>query len=547
MEKEIMVRKLKRYNRLKGLVGAILEYMEAPSPDKYEVIKGLGYKDVTIKMYIRTISIYLNSKDKRKGTPQSLFDIVDELRKPNIAYITSVRTFRTVDRHELKRVVSTELERIVPIMYKYQNEGANKILELCKPSIYKDSTIVRYIQGVRYYCKYRRSYHKCNSAIASIIDKIEANGDVVKPKYKEEIKNRESSPTIIAKYLLEHANEDYRSWLDYVVNTLGYSLSVAKNYMYMFRKYIQSGTKVSKGYRSFYNYIEEHIKDYQIPVKEEDLNDKRYNYLKRLVTSYMNDNDLRLSLYSEKMDMSAISLYISKGIMSPILTEDDYIDINAIKYKIMKGKEEMKTKEEMKAKVEEKEKKKTRRRMGYLQFKEIAEFIKDNYENINSKVIVNSCPVPLNLREAKSLLSSLNHFLNKGTWGSYRISHNWKNAVKDTFKVEATDKEVAELAGEMVADKEVIDETNVKTEQESTYHDNTDIEENQEREPIYNGEGDTTGVKAGVIWNGFCSLLDNREQAIGFQKALKAFNVTDSHICRVTVEGSYDYEAIDEE
>ena len=536
-----MVRKLKRYNRLKGLVGVILEYMKAPSPDKYEAIKGLGYKDVTIKMYIRTISIYLNSKDKRKGTPQSLFDIVDELRKPNTAYITPVKTRRTVDRHELKRVVSTELERIVPIMYEYQNEGADKILELCKPSIYKDSTIVRYIQGVRYYCKYRRSYHKCNSAIASIIDKIEANGDVVKPKYKEEIKNREPLPTIIAKYLLEHVNEDYRSCLDYVVNTLGYSLSVAKNYMYMFRKYIQSGTKVNKGYRSFYNYIEEHIKDYQIPVKEESPDEKRYNYLKRLVTSYINDNDLRLSSYNEKMDMSAISLYISKGIMSPILTEDDYIDINAIKYKIMKGKEEMKTK------VEEKEKKKTRRRMGYLQFKEIAEFIKDNYENINSKVVVNSCPLPLNLREAKSLLSSLNHFLNKGTWGSYRVSHNWKNAVKDTFKVEVTDKEVAELAGEMVADKEVADETNVKVEQEPICHDSIDIDVNQEQESTHNVEGDTAGIKAGVIWNGFCSLLDNREQAIGFQKALKAFNVTDSRICRVTVEGSYDYEAIDEE
>ena len=524
-----MVRKLKRYNRLKGLVGAILEYMEAPSPDKYEAIKGFGYKDVIIKMYTKAISVYLNYNDKYKGVTESLFDLVDELRKPNVTYNTaSVKPPRTVDRQELKRVASTELERVIPIMYKYQNEGANKILELCKPSIYKDSTIVRYIQGVRYYCKYRRSYHKCNSAIASIIDKIEANGDVVKPKYKEEIKNRESSPTIIAKYLLEHANEDYRSWLDYIVNTLGYSLSVAKNYVYMFRKYIQSGTKVNSGYRSFYDYIEEHIKDYQIPVKEEDLNDKRYNYLKRLVTSYMNDNDLRLSLYSEKMDMSAISLYISKGIMSPILTEDDYIDINIIKYKIMKGKEEMKTK------VEGKGKKKTRRRMDYSQYKEIAEFIKDNYENINSKVIANSCPVPLNLREAKSLLSSLNCFLNKDTWGSYRVSRNWKNAVKDTFKVEVTD-------------KEVVDETNIKAEQESTYHDNTDIDVNQKQEPTCNVEEDTTDIKAGVIWNGSCSLLDNREQAIGFQKALKAFNVTDSRICRITIEDSYDYEAIGEE
>ena len=74
-----------------------------------------------------------------------------------------------------------------------------------------------------------------------------------------------------------------------------------------------------------------------------------------------------------------------------------------------------------------------------------------------------------------------------------------------------------------------------------------ELTHNVEQEPTYNVEEDTTDIKAGVIWNGSCSILDNREQAIGFQKALKAFNVTDSRICRITIEDSYDYEAIDEE
>lgn len=845
---------------MKGLVGAILEYMEAPSSDKYEAIKALGYKDVTIKMYIRTISIYLNSKDKRKGTTESIFNLVDELRKPNATYTAPMKTLRNRDRHELKRLVPAELERVIPIMCKHINEGAKEVVELCKPSIYKDGTLLKYLQGVRYYCKYRRSYYKNNSAIPSIIDKIEANEGAIKLEYKEQIRNKESRVSLLVKYLLEHINEDYRSCLSYIVNELGYSLTTAKTYMTLFRKYILYGIKVKYGkssYIDFYNYIEQYAKDYNVQVKEESLAFKRYNYLYRLAQMYLNNEPLDKLSTTELRDIGSISLYCDKGIKTLIFTKEDYRDLNQIIKDLKKdtmSTSRQDTKPDMCLKyfrsfiecvteginyvdsikkisnkyivtentvrrylnmvisymlygrvtkgvsvkaidylnkhntykvrqvLEEsycstpvdtnRDKyitllmRTTRKRQGeeqaiwdfkvgsglyrkdlravreYIQkgtkdkrlctrdyevirqvFKDIVPtviplisrglrvspinkirqatkmpygvsegyikateyYIKNNkwsnsnelppiewkqcveayfakymsepilrektvesvrllidkpieevcsyinaiygidkdtvsllYEeykrvhallsedkveeaNIDSslskewidliqrevlkditsneiKKVTNRVALEINNKEGnlsmakkrpeswgkpltyekykeiaemmkeiilndeglldkgyfmkeynltysqvRKLYSSLRCYMKKHSTASYRVAKAWNKAIKEVVKLPSLSESVKEVK-----------DTQMKN-------------EIAEQEFTCNGEGDTEGVKAGVIWNGFCSLLDNREQAIGFQKALKAFNVTDSHICKVTMEGSYDYEAIDEE
>ena len=861
-----MVRKLKRYNRLKGLVGAILEYMEAPSPDKYEAIKGLGYKDVIIKMYTKAISVYLNYNDKYKGVTESLFDLVDELRKPNVTYNTaSVKPPRTVDRQELKRVASTELERVIPIMYKHKNEGSKRVLELCKPSTYKDRTLTVYLQGVRYYCKYRRPYFKHNSAIPSIIDKIEAEEGVSEPVYKKQIKNEKPKVSALVKYLLEHVDEDYRSCLSYAVNELGYSFLTARNYIYLFRKYLQYGTKMkckNNNYIAFYHYIEQYAKDYKLPIKEETLDDKRYDYLYKLTQMYLNNEPLDKLSATELQNIDSIRLYCDKGLKTLRLTKEDYRDLN----KILK---------ELKKETMSTSRQDTKHDMCLIYFKSFIECVTegnnyaDSIKKISSKYIVTEitvrrylsmiipymlygrvtkgmsaesidylnkhntykvrqvleesyCSTPVDTNRDKYItllmriarkregekqvirdfkvssglyrrdLKAVRDYVQKGTKDKrlctrdhevirqvfnnivpiviplirrglrvspvnkirqaikmpckvskgyvkateYYIKNNkwsssndlppieWKQCVeayfakymsesilkekivesirllldkpieeicsyinivygvdKDTInllyeeykkirdllsedKVEEVNisspldkewiglmqkeilkditsneieevanrvstevsnkegnldmikkrprsygkpltyekyKEIAEMMKEIIlkdevpldrayfmekynltysqvrklysslrsyikkhsivsyrvakawirAIKEVVEFSspqeklkNVQTkneiaEQEPTY--------NVEQELTHNVEEDTTDIKAGVIWNGSCSLLDNREQAIGFQKALKAFNVTDSRICRITIEDSYDYEAIDEE
>lgn len=628
--KKVMVRKLKRYNRLKGLVGAILEYMEAPSPGKYEAIKALGYKDVTIKMYVRVINHYLASNNRSKGTTESLFNLVDKLKKPNVKYVTFKRSFRTVDRHELNRLVPAELERVIPIMCKHINEGAKEVVELCKPSTYKDSTLLKYLQRVRNYCKYRRSYHRNNSAIPSIIDKIEAKEGVIKLEYSGIIKSKNSASNIIAKYLLEHINEDYRSCLDYIVNILGYSLVIAKNYLYMFRKYIQSGTKVNNGYKSFYNYLEEYIKDYQIPIpiEEEDLDDKRYNYLKRLAQMYLNNEPLDKLSTTESQDIGSISLYWDKGAKTPIFTKEDYRDLNKIIKEETRETEEIKctnkqdnefdnyiaciknfiwfivvegnnyadsvnklinqnmfssgvirksldmiisyvlhgyVTEDMSVEVidyldkhntykvrqvlkesycntpvstnrvvtevnnkegnlsmAKKRPESWGKPLTYEKYKEIAEMMKEIILNDEGPLDKGYFMKEYNLTysQVRKLYSSLRCYMKKHSAASYRVAKAWNKAIKEVVKLPSLSESVKEVK-----------DTQMKN-------------EIAEQEPTC---ADTLNIKAGVIWNGFCSLLDNREQAIGFQKALKAFNVTNSHICRVTMEDPYNYEAIDEE
>ena len=526
-EKKVMVRKLKRYNRLKGLVGAILEYMEAPSSDKYEAIKALGYKDITIKMYIRTISIYLNSKDKRKGVTESLFNLVDELRKSNTTYIAPVKTLRTVDRHELKRLVPPELERVIPIMYKYKNEGSKKVLELCEPSTYKDSTLLKYLQGVRYYCKYRRDYYKNNSAISSIIDKIEAKGGLTESKY-EKLKNKEPRVSLLIKYLLAHTNEDYRSCLSYAVNELGYSLTTAKVYVMLFRKYIQYGiVSEYKGnrYVLFYKYVKQYAKDYNVQVKEEPFANKRYNYLYRLTQMYLNNVPLDKLSTTEVQDIGSIILYCDKGFRTLILAKEDYRDLNKI---IRELKKEAMSTSRIPLEVNNKEgnlsmtKKRSEswgKPLTYEKYKEIAEMMKEIILNDEGPLDKEYFMKEYNLTysQVRKLYSSLRCYMNKHSTASYRVAKAWNKAIKEVVNLSESVKEV-------------------KSEQTKN--------EIAEQEPTC---ADTLNIKAGVIWNGFCSLLDNREQAIGFQKALKAFNVTNSHICRVTMEDPYNYEAIDEE
>ena len=537
-----MVRKLKRYNRLKGLVGAILEYMEAPSPDKYEAIKGLGYKDVVIKMYTKAISVYLNYNDKYKGVTESLFNLVDALRKPNVTYNTaSVKPPRTVDRQELKRAVSTELERVIPIMYKHKNEGSKKVLELCKPSTYKDRTLTLYLQGVRYYCKYRRPYFKHNSAIPSIIDKIEAEEGISEPMYKKQIRNEKPKVSALVKYLLEHVNEDYRSCLSYAVNELGYSFLTARNYMYLFRKYLQYGTKMKckrNNYTAFYHYMEQYAKDYKLPVREETLDDKRYKYLYKLTRMYMNKEPLNKLKATELQDLSIISLYCEKGLKTLRLTRKDYRDIDKI-IKELKNNKIEKALDRVSTEVSNKEgnlsmiKKKPKsygKPLTYEKYKEIAEMMKE---------IILKDEVPLDkayfmekynltYSQVRKLYSSLRSYMKKHSIVSYRVAKAWIRAIKEVVVFPSPQEKLKN-----------VQTNNEVAEQEPTC--------NVEQEPTYNVEEDTTDIKAGVIWNGSCSLLDNREQAIGFQKALRVFNVTDSRICRITIEGSYDYEAIDEE
>ena len=537
-----MVRKLKRYNRLKGLVGAILEYMEAPSPDKYEAIKGLGYKDVIIKMYTKAISVYLNYNDKYKGVTESLFNLVDELRKPNVTYNTaSVKPPRTVDRQELKRVASTELERVIPIMYKHKNEGSKKVLELCKPSTYKDRTLTLYLQGVRYYCKYRRPYFKHNRAIPSIIDKIEAEEGISEPMYKKQIRNEKPKVSALVKYLLEHVDEDYRSCLSYAVNELGYSFLTARNYIYLFRKYLQYGTKMKdkrNNYTAFYHYMEQYAKDYKLPVREETLDNKRYKYLYKLTQMYMNKEPLDKLKATELQDLSIISLYCEKRLKTLRLTRKDYRDIDKI-IKELKNNKIEKAPDRIPTEVINKEgnldmiKKKPKsygKPLTYEKYREIAEMMKE---------IILKDEVPLDrayfmekynltYSQVRKLYSSLRSYMKKHSIVSYRVAKAWIRAIKEVVEFPSSREKLKNVQTK-----------NEIAEQEPTY--------NVEQEPTYNVEEDTTDIKAGVIWNGSCSILDNREQAIGFQKALKAFNVTDSRICRITIEDSYDYEAIDEE
>ena len=425
-----MVRKLKRYNRLKGLVGAILEYMEAPSPDKYEAIKGLGYKDVIIKMYTKAISVYLNYNDKYKGVTESLFDLVDELRKPNVTYNTaSVKPPRTVDRQELKRAVSTELERVIPIMYKHKNEGSKKVLE---------------------------------------------------------------------------------------------------------------------NYTAFYHYMEQYAKDYKLPVREETLDNKRYKYLYKLTRMYMNNEPLDKLKATEFQDLSIISLYCEKGLKTLRLTRKDYRDIDKI-IKELKNNKIEKAPDKVPTEVNNKEgnlnmiKKKPKsygKPLTYEKYKEIAEMMKE---------IILKDEVPLDrayfmdkynltYSQVRKLYSSLRSYMKKHSIVSYRVAKAWTRAIKEVVKFPSPQEKLKNV---QTKNKVAKQEPTCNVEQEPTY----DVEQ----EPTYDVEEDTTDIKAGVIWNGSCSILDNREQAIGFQKALRVFNVTDSRICRITIEDSYDYEAIDEE
>ena len=417
-----MVRKLKRYNRLKGLVGAILEYMEAPSPDKYEAIEGLGYKDVVIKMYTKAISVYLNYNDKYKGVTESLFNLVDELRKPNVTYnTTSVKPPRTVDRQELKRVVSTELERVIPIMYKHKNEGSKKLLE---------------------------------------------------------------------------------------------------------------------NYTAFYHYMEQYAKDYKLPVREETLDNKRYKYLYKLTRMYMNNEPLDKLKATEFQDLSIISLYCEKGLKTLRLTRKDYRDIDKIikelkNNKIEKAPDRVPTEvinNEGNLSMIKKRSKSYGKPLTYEKYKEIAEMMKE---------IILKDEVPLDkayfmdrynltYSQVRKLYSSLRSYMKKHSIVSYRVAKAWIRAIKEVVKFPSPQEKLKNVQTK-----------NKIAEQEPTC--------NVEQEPTCNVEEDTTDIKAGVIWNGSCSLLDNREQAIGFQKALRVFNVTNSRICRITIEDSYDYEAIDEE
>lgn len=252
----------------------------------------------------------------------------------------------------------------------------------------------------------------------------------------------------------------------------------------------------------------------------------------------MNKEPLDKLKATELQDLSIISLYCEKGLKTLRLTRKDYRDIDKI-IKELKNNKIEKAPDKVPTEVSNKEgildmiKKKPKsygKPLTYEKYKEIAEMMKE---------IILKDEVPLDrayfmdrynltYSQVRKLYSSLRSYMKKHSIVSYRVAKAWTRAIKEVVKFPSPQEKLKNVQTK-----------NKVAKQEPTY--------NVEQEPAYNVEEDTTDIKAGVIWNGSCSLLDNREQAIGFQKALRVFNVTDSRICRITIEDSYDYEAIDEE